>query len=371
MGIDYPIKQLGWACFANVSVSEVLSKHLNDTKRDIFVLLIVVIGSFIMAAVFGTRIINPINRLKEAAEEISKGNLQVRTNFSGDDELAATSQAFDRMTEDINQLIFETEEYNRLKSRFFATISHELKTPLNIVLASVQLIEKLDISDSDSYQDSMKKYLKMLKQNSLRLLRLINNLIDINKIEGNHMIIQLVNCDIVEVVEDITLSIVEYTKSKDIELIFDTEIEEKIMAFDPEKIERIMLNLLSNAIKFTDSGGKIEVNIYDREAKLLISVKDTGIGIPEDMHEKIFDYFTRVDSSLQRKTEGSGIGLSLVKSLVELHEGSITVKSQCGTGSEFIVELPVKLLNKDENHYEEISLSNKERINVEFSDIYL
>ncbi len=156
-------------------------------------------------------------------------------------------------------------------------------------------------------------------------------------------------------------------------MIFDTDVEEKTIACDPDKIERIILNLLSNAVKFTKAEGQIAVNIYDRDDKALVTVKDTGIGIPEDKLETIFERFRQVDKSLTRSHEGSGIGLSLVKSLVEMHRGKISVRSELGKGSEFIVELPSAVLT-DENSYGKANdfakRDNHEKVCIEFSDIY-
>jgi signal transduction histidine kinase len=146
------------------------------------------------------------------------------------------------------------------------------------------------------------------------------------------------------------------------------------MAIDSDKIERIMLNLLSNAVKFTKSGGEITVNLYERDEKFYISVKDNGFGIPQDKLHTIFERFIQVDKSLTRKREGSGIGLALVKSLVELHEGNITVNSREGEGSEFIIELPIRLVPENEcSHHEENKIEDGviERISIEFSDIYI
>jgi signal transduction histidine kinase len=222
----------------------------------------------------------------------------------------------------------------------------------------------------DEFHSKLNKYLGISRQNSYRLLRLINNLIDLNKIEGNHMMMMLKNCDIVGTIEDITLSVVEYAKMKNLELIFDTVVEEKIIAIDPDKIERIMLNLISNAIKFTNPGGHIAVNIYESKDSVLISVKDTGIGIPVEMQRNVFNHFVQVDSSLQRKTEGSGIGLSIVQSLVEMHGGSIAINSDYTKGTEFIFELPVTLIAQEDTTDISTSISNVERISIEFSDIY-
>ncbi len=133
-----------------------------------------------------------------------------------------------------------------------------------------------------------------------------------------------------------------------------------------------MKNLLSKGIKFTEPGGVIEVNICGMEKSVRICVKDTGIGVPQNMVEEIFDRFRQVDSSLRRKKEGSGIGLSIVKSIIELHGGTIALKSEIGKGSEFIIELPVRLVEECSS-LEEVSATiqtNVERINIEFSDIY-
>ncbi|MEQ8199093.1 MAG: ATP-binding protein [Clostridiaceae bacterium] len=144
----------------------------------------------------------------------------------------------------------------------------------------------------------------------------------------------MVNCNIVNIVEEITLSVAEYIKSNHLNLIFDTDIEEKIVACDLDKIERIMLNILSNAIKFSDLGGNIFVNIYDGKKFITITIEDTGIGINEDKLNIIFDRFRQIDKSFTRN-EGSGIGLSLVKSLVEMQGGTILVESKYGAGTKF------------------------------------
>ena len=201
----------------------------------------------------------------------------------------------------------------------------------------------------------------------------MNNLIDITKIDSGFMELNLKNENIVEVVEEITLSTAEYVKSMSRTIIFDTDIEEKIMAFDEEKMERILLNLISNAIKFTSPGGVIEVSIYDKDTHIIISVKDNGKGIPEDKLTQIFERFKQVDSLLSRSHEGSGIGLAIVKSLVELQGGKISVKSNIKEGTEFIITLPVNIIPDNANDRSQKSLINQtnvEKIQIEFSDIY-
>ena len=222
----------------------------------------------------------------------------------------------------------------------------------------------------------LKRYMNSIKQNSYRLLRLVNNLIDITKIDTGYYELQLANYNIVSIVEDITISVAEYIENKGIELIFDTEVEEEIIACDPDKIERIMLNLLSNAVKYTKSDGRIEVYLGIKGEQVFVSVKDDGEGIDKDKVNLVFDRFTQVDDTLARRYEGSGIGLSLVKSLIEMHGGTIDVTSQIGLGTKFTFYLPVRTLEDDIEHGKSV-LDNGdkrsfkvEKCNIEFSDIY-
>lgn len=261
-----------------------------------------------------------------------------------------------------------------LKSEFFSNLSHELRTPINVILSAVQLWDKFTGGNNvNDKERNFKKYINIMKQNCLRQLRLVNNMIDITKLDTGFFELNLQNCNIVNVVEDVTMSVAEYIKNNSINLIFDTDIEECIISCDPEKIERVMLNILANSVKFTKSDGNITVNIYDKGENIIISIKDTGIGIPKDKLDIIFDRFRQVDKSLTRNHEGSGIGLSIVKSLVEMHGGIISVLSEYGKGTEFIIELPVIVMSI-ENEIRGITESESEdridRIHIEFSDIY-
>lgn len=273
--------------------------------------------------------------------------------------------------ENDKKILQETLELDKFRTEFFANLSHELRTPLNVIIGASQLTEFYIYEKGNDSLDHLIKNNKSIKQNSRRLLRLVNNLIDTTKIDSEFFELRLMNINIVNSVEDITLSVVEYTRDKKLEIIFDTDIEEKIIACDPYMIERIMLNLLSNAIKFTDEGGSINVNIYDDYENVIISIKDTGIGIPKDKQDLIFERFRQVDKSFTRNQEGSGIGLSLVKSLVELHGGKIEVFSNEGKGSEFIITLPTHNIEVNEEDVASfVALDRTERVQVEFSDIY-
>lgn len=266
-------------------------------------------------------------------------------------------------------------ETDRIKTEFFANISHELRTPINVIFSAIQMQEilfKEDLNENASIDKF--KYIKMMKQNCYRLLRLINNLIDITKFDNGYFSINERNQDIIQLVEDVVLSVADYIEKKGISVTFDTDVEEKVIAVDTEKMERIILNLLSNAVKFTPSGGKIDVYIENNHSEVCIRIKDTGIGIPQEKLNMIFERFVQVDKSLTRNHEGSGIGLSIVKSLVEQHGGSISVKSEEGKGTEFIINIPCKLVlceapTKNTGNTQ-ISDDFIEKINIEFSDIY-
>lgn len=368
MGVNLPVERIGWVAYANTLYDEVLSRTLADIRNDLIILILVSITCLLFSIIIGKQIIHPLNILHESVLEMSKGNLNVRTGITGADEISSAAQAFDEMAASV-------EQYDKLKTQFFSNLSHELKTPLNIILASIQMIQSKQ-HGANNYEDYTytNKYISMMKQNCYRLLRLINNLIDITRIDSGFLKLNFANYNIVSVIEDITLSVANYTESKGIELTFDTDVEEKIIGCDPDKIERIMLNLLSNSIKFTPSDGSIFVNIFDKADKLCITVRDTGIGIPSDKLSVIFERFRQVDSSLQREYEGSGIGLSLVKALVEAHKGNIYVQSELGQGSEFTIELPVLILPEDDpsikKSFNNHNIDKVQRINIEFSDIY-
>lgn len=264
-------------------------------------------------------------------------------------------------------------EEEGMRDKIFSDMAHEFKTPLNIILAMMQLIQKSIEDGTVQHNEEFKlsKYVSTVKQNAYRLLRLMNNVVDMSRIDAGYYKINLQNYNIVEIIEDITMSVVEYTKEKDIEIIFDTEVEELETACDPDKIERIMLNLLSNAIKYVTIGGKIEVNLRVENTNLLVSVKDNGIGIPEDKLQSIFERFVQAEDILTKMGQGSGIGLSLVESLVRLHGGEVWAESRLGEGLEVFVRLPIHLVTKvEEAPNLSMRQSKVEKCTIEFSDIY-
>lgn len=266
-------------------------------------------------------------------------------------------------------------EIESLKSEFFANLSHEFKTPLNIILSTVQLVMNyIEVNNEYPDYNMFNKCLSNIKQNSYRILKIANNLIDMSKIDGNFYSINMGNYNIVEVVENIVQSLAEYMKDNKRNIIFDTMEEEIITACDPDQIERIILNLLSNAMKFTSHGGNIYVDmeVNDRCNKVIIKISNDGEKINFEDRLRIFERFTQSESLLTRRAEGTGIGLTLVKSLVKLHHGEVYVNTEFEEGTQFCIELPIrKMKNFKNNNVREKSIVSKvEKFNIEFSDIY-
>ncbi len=270
------------------------------------------------------------------------------------------------ITEEINHNI-ELEKVTKLKDEFFTIISHELRTPLTIIYSSLQLAYGVY---SKEITPNMDKTLSRINQNSSRLLKLINNILDISKAEAGFLSVNNTEFNVVDVSETIINSSNSYAVSKEIDLIFDTNEEEINVRLDKDKYEKILLNLLSNAIKFTPEGKQIVVSLKSESEYFYLSVKDFGVGIPEDKINNIFDRFSQLNSSLSRRAEGTGIGLALVKKIIELMDAEIKVVSELEKGTEFIVKFKkVSFKTNCINNYAILTENINDRINIEFSDI--
>ncbi len=264
------------------------------------------------------------------------------------------------------------------KDEFLYLITHEFRTPINVINSALQAIE---LMHKGEIGEKVWNYLKMIKQNTNRQLRLVNNLLDITRINSGNIRMNMSSFDVVHVVQTIVDSVRIYGQEKGVALNFTSHLEKREIFSDDEKIERILLNLLANALKFTPSEKTINVLLSEVEHKgrrmISICVEDEGIGIPYEKQREIFERFGQVDSSLSRKAEGTGLGLYLVKLLVQALEGEIILKSEVHRGSTFIVLLPICELRgiiKEEDECNKEFLYTNERIFdsvvIEFSDIY-
>lgn len=285
----------------------------------------------------------------------------------------------ERKIREQQELLLQSEKERRealekslaMKDEFISLISHELKTPLNVIYSAIQLIECVY---ANQISERVKELIGNIKQNTFRQLRLINNLLDITRLNSGQFKLNMKNIDIVFLTKAISQSVELYANQKNIKVHFKSNLESKTISIDDEKYERIILNIISNAIKFTESGGQITV-ILDEDTKsnlIQVKVTDTGIGIPKDKQELIFERFGQVESNLSRQAEGTGIGLSLVKLLVNILGGAIQVESELDVGSTFIITLPARMEEDNNELGGDMDIDNRlvSKIKVEFSDIY-
>ena len=263
----------------------------------------------------------------------------------------------------------------QMKDEFFALVSHEFRTPIGVISAAIQAME---FKCKDELSQKARGYLNMIRLNSNRQLKLVNNILDLTHAESGNMRIVKKNVDIIKLSESITDSVRTYTEQKGIKLLFTTTIEEMVVGIDVEKYERILLNLLSNAIKFTTSQKTVIVKISRKIVRgkynLSIQVKDQGIGIPIDKQKIIFERFGQADSSLTRPAEGTGLGLTLVKMIVELMGGAIQLESKENRGAKFIVLFPMESVQKIPMEQIEEPISDVRLLQasaIEFSDVYV
>ncbi len=241
-------------------------------------------------------------------------------------------------------------EVDQLKTRLYTNITHEFRTPLTVILG---MAEQMGRQPERWFREG----LSMITRNAQSLLNLVNQMLDLRKIESGVMAVDKKRGDVINYLRYITESFHSFAESKRIGLHFLSQLEELHMDYDEDKLLKILSNLLSNAIKYTPKGGNVYVMVDSNNRKdkefLEIRVKDTGIGIPLEKQARIFDHFYQVDDSATRKGEGVGVGLALARELVKLLEGVIAVKSQPGKGSEFIVELPISRLASEKHTFQE------------------
>ena len=276
-----------------------------------------------------------------------------------------------------------------LKEEFHSNISHELRTPINVIYSALQLKEFLI---KEEKYDRITDNNNVIRQNCLRLIRTIDNFIDSNRLSDNKIDYHKKIHNIVDIIENILIATRKYIRNRDIEILFEPQYEEIYFQCEKNYIERIMLNILSNSVKYGKDNARIIVLIEVENEKIKITVSNNNDAIPEEQYYQVFEKFTKVNNSLNRATEGSGLGLFVTRGLVELHGGIIKLLSKEGRGNNFIIELPyndsINNINyKESVLYDEIEFKAanedylnlvrdfeindlKKKVEIEFSDIY-
>ncbi|MFA8017853.1 HAMP domain-containing sensor histidine kinase [Bremerella cremea] len=305
-------------------------------------------------------IVKPLTHLRDVSDEVSQGHLDVRAEIYTGDEFEDLATSFNRMlahlidaqnkltyvnrdldgkVDQLAQANMQLYEMNCLKSDFLASMSHELRTPLNSILGFSDVLRGID-----SLNDKQKRYVENIQKSGRLLLDMINDILDLAKIESGRMEVRPSRFSVSAVVSGACDMVRSLTEEKNIDLTCQVDPNEKPALQDQSKFQQILTNLLSNAIKFTPEGGRIGVKAQRIDGRLCLGVGDTGVGIAEEDREIIFEKFrqgtTPQGDTLTREYSGTGLGLSIVRELCQLLGGTVRVESELGKGSTFYVDIP-------------------------------
>ncbi len=290
------------------------------------VLSITVVNSFMIA-----RMMRPLDKVKKHMEEVSRGCLDlIDLEMVSDDEFSSLSKSFNDMKHSLKEYI----QKNSAKSEFLANMSHEIRTPMNGILGFLQLLEQTELTVEQ------KDFVFEAKKSSNNLLKLLNEILDLSKIESGKMQMENTDFNLRYVMEDVATSISPVALEKNLELtaLCHSDIPERVIG-DPSRLRQVIVNFVNNALKFTKEGEvSISAKLFSQEGdkvKILFQIKDTGIGIAKENQEKIFESFTQADNSTTRKYGGTGLGLTISKKIVNAMNGEINIESEVGKGSVF------------------------------------
>src|SRR5262245_47671101 len=267
--------------------------------------------------------------------------VQLLQTFATQSALAIQNAQLFREIEDKSR---QLEAANRHKSEFLANVSHELRTPLNAIIGFSEVLGERMVGELNEKQA---EYTDDILSSGRHLLSLINDILDLAKIEAGRMELEVTTFHLPDAIENAILLIRERASRHGIKL--NRIIDDWLGDFtgDERKIKQILVNLLSNAVKFTPEGGEIKVEATLGDTAAIVSVTDTGIGIPPQDHEAIFEEFRQASGDYAQKREGTGLGLTLTRKFVELHGGKIWVESEVGKGSTFVFTLPTNVRGEE------------------------
>jgi signal transduction histidine kinase len=329
-------------------------------------------------------IVKPVKHLKEVSDAISAGELNVRSEIQTGDEFEDLSHAFNRMlrnlvsmqdrwrkvnadldrkVDELAQANMALYESNRLKSDFLATISHELRTPLNSILGFSEVL-----LSSDQLSEKQHRWVSNVRTSGEQLLNLINDILDLAKIEAGKMQVRVEEFSIHDVCEGLMTMFRPMAEKKNIDLRGQVDPAVPLLRQDVTKLQQILSNLLSNAIKFTPEGGRVLLKAEGDLGHVVLTVTDTGVGIAPEEQDLVFEKFRQSGNPLTREHAGTGLGLSIVRELSKLLGGEVLLKSELGRGSTFTVRLPFQLSQEPRLEFDltadRIDLSKAQRVDV-------
>lgn len=339
-----------------VDSSPLDSFRKNLELRTVAILFAMVVLVFIVAHRFASRAEKIQASLTDGIAHMLEEDKPVKFDWTGPQEVRALGDKLTTLSEthaknrgDLRDYAAELERTNRYKSEFLANVSHELRTPLNSIL----LLSKLLVSEDQGLDDKHKQQAQVINKAGQDLLQLINDILDLSKIEAGRLDLHLREVTIADLLNDIHDLFKPVADEKGLMLVVERQPSApETLLTDADKLAQILKNFIANAIKFTAQGQitlRLEHDASDSRWPVRISVTDTGIGIPEDKHELIFEAFQQADGSTSRRYGGTGLGLSICRNLADLLGGHIAVDSQSGHGATFTLMLPERLESSDQN----------------------
>lgn len=323
----------------DIALKDVSRLKLYMYGASILVLLVV----FSLAVFFGGYISSPIMHLTDRARKIESGDYSSDKTIKSNDEIGRLAATFNSMAAMIEQKIIELEKANvelqamdRLKDEFLANTSHELKTPIHGIIG---LTDSLLDGTCGSINDNSRHILSMISKSSRRLASLVNDILDFSRLKNSDITLNEINIDLRSMTDAVITILSPLLYGKDVKIINEIQDQYRFVKGDENRVEQILINIIGNAVKFTETG-YIRINSSSDSGRIAVSVADTGIGIPADKHQVIFDSFVQSDGSISRKYGGTGLGLAITRDLIRLHGGEIRVESEPGKGSTFTFTLP-------------------------------
>jgi signal transduction histidine kinase len=300
-------------------------------------------GSILLALILGyaiaSSVTRPVQQMEQHMQAVSAGDFSRQVSVDNRDELGALAANLNAMNDELGRLYRELEDASRHKSEFLASMSHELRTPLNAIIGFSEVLKERMFGDLNEKQE---EYVDDVLTSGKHLLSLINDILDLSKVEAGRMDLDVIDFALPSVLEHGMSMVRERAARHGLTLGLDVAPDVGVVEADERKVKQVVFNLLSNAVKFTPSGGHVEVSSRLREDDVLVSVSDTGPGIRPEEQERIFEEFRQAGSTNAAHQEGTGLGLALSKRFVELHGGRIWVDSVPGEGATFSFTLPVR-----------------------------
>ena len=322
----------------NALIAENAGAYTASRTLLIAVAAVAIVLALLLGFALSWSLIGPIQRIEAGLAAIASGDFSAHVEVSNRDELGALGANVNRMNDELRRLYRELETTSRHKSEFLANMSHELRTPLNAILGFTQVLREQMFGQVNKRQA---EYLDDIHASGLHLLSLINDVLDLSKVEAGQVELEITPFSLREALERGVVMVRERATEGGVQIALAADPQVDVVEGDERRIRQVIFNLLSNAVKFTPVGGAVDVSAALADGEIRVSVADTGPGIAPEDRERIFDEFRQGEAGVEKR-EGTGLGLALSKRLVELHGGRIWVDSVLGRGSTFVFTLPAR-----------------------------